>query len=95
MREGDREIRLLVKLSWDGRRYLDMDALTFVRDTPRPPPVMNAAEILNCLEEEPQPSFLRALGVSGINEEIMAPLWDDPDASDTWRLEQSGRWSQE
>jgi hypothetical protein len=88
LREDSTEIRILVKLLWDGRRYLDLEALTFVRETPRPAPVMNAAELLHLLEAKPFPHFLSAIGVSSISPEIMKPMWDDADTSDEWFLSQ-------
>lgn len=77
VRESPVEIRVLITLRWEGRRYVDQDALTFVRQTPRRPPVMNASEILWYLQQAGAPLFLRSMGVSGIRSSMMDELWDD------------------
>jgi hypothetical protein len=76
-RESSVEFRALVHLTWDGRRYVDLDALTFVRDTPRNPPVMNPSEILWLLQNVGTPTFLRSLGVSGVRSSVLDELWDN------------------
>lgn len=77
-REDPTEVRALVRLSWQGRRFMDSAALTFVSSTPRPPPVMNAAEIL-CLmlsSVDCMP-LCDELGVSGVDARTLNELWDE------------------
>jgi hypothetical protein len=93
-RESPVEVRALVSLTWEGRRYVDLDALTFVRDTPRDPPRMNASEILWLLQANGVPPFLRSLGVSGIRSIVMDELWDDvePDERAVYRMDDHWVW---
>ncbi len=95
VRESPSEVRALVALAWDGRRFVDTDALVFVRDAPRAPPLMNAHELLRALTEaRALPGFVRAVGASGVSEEVFDPLWDDREASETWSLH-GRRWRPE
>lgn len=75
-RESPTEVQVLITLSWNGRRYVDMDALTFVKEFPRHPPVMNASEIMWLLLSVGAPYFLRSIGISGVRSRIMDELWD-------------------
>ena len=77
VRHSSIEVHVLVTLSWEGRRYMDTDALTFVRETPRHPPLMNASEIQWLLQQNGIPLFLRSVGVSGVRSFIMEDLCKD------------------
>jgi len=94
-RESPVEVRALVWLSWDGRRYVDMDALTFVRESPRRPPLMNASEILWLLQRAGSPSFLRSIGVSGVRSFILDELLDDvePEERAIYRMTRDWGWT--
>jgi len=85
VREMVSEVYVLVRLVWEGRQYLDLDALIMTRETPRSAPVMNAAEILHVMSTS-QPFYLRSLGVSGVSRRVIDPLWNDSTASETWVL---------
>lgn len=95
-RESPEEVRVLIYLTWEGRRFLDMDALTFVRSTPRKPPAMNAAEVLWLMlsSVEMAPSF-SSIGVSGVPSRIMDELWDDvrPGEKETFKLDSDWKWT--
>lgn len=93
VRETSCEIRALVSLEWDGRRYVDLDALTFVRDTPRDPPLMNASEIFWLLQDSDVPPFLRSMGVSGVRSTIMDELLEDVSPRETvYRMDEHWHW---
>lgn len=86
------EVHALVTLSWEGRRYMDTDALTFVRETPRRPPLMNASEIQWLLQQHTGiPLFLRSVGISGVRSFIMDDLCDD-EAGDVYRMGKDWAW---
>ena len=94
-RESPTEVRGLVSLSWDGRRFVDMDALTFVRESPRRPPFMNASEILWLLQQAGMPRFLRSMGVSGVRSSVLDELWDDvaPEERPVYRMSSDWGWT--
>jgi hypothetical protein len=80
VRESGDEVRLLIQLDWNGRRYMDMDALIFSEPTPRPAPVMNAAEIMELLLPKGSTSEstfggLVAIGTSSVTQQIFEELW--------------------
>jgi len=92
-RESSVEVRALVSLEWEGRRYMDMDALTFVRDTPRRPPAMNPSEILWLLQNVGSPTFLHSLGVSGVRSSVLDELWDDVHADEQTVYSMDADWA--
>lgn len=79
--DGD-EVRLLIQLEWNGRRHMDMDALIYSEQEMRPPPVMNAAEILELLVPKGSTSEstfggLEAVGTSCVTKKILEEIWDE------------------
>lgn len=81
-RESGDEIRLLIYLDWNGRRHMDMHALIFSEQASRAPPLMNAAEILECLVPKGSTTDttfggLEAVGSSAVTQKILDELWNE------------------
>ena len=93
---SSKEVWVLIRLRWEGRRYMDSANLVFVRDYPRPPPVMNASEIWRALTQSTFciPPGIESCGVSGLANKVFARYWEQA-SSPTWQLSNvSYMWKQ-
>jgi hypothetical protein len=77
-RQSCMEVWVLIRLRWEGRRFMDSDNLVFVSDYPRPAPVMNASEIWRALSHSVFciPKGVESCGVSGVSNKVFASYWD-------------------
>lgn len=91
-RECSDEIKAYITLKWQGRRFVDLEALTFVSDIPRAKPLMNACEVLWLLKTSGIHPCINALGVSGVAPDLMGELLDELSSDESMEYVLDDQW---